>query len=151
MASASCITIEEDGDDACSASKAGSLCKYFKRKSSKETAQCHLCNVSMKCQGSSTSGLIRHLRAKHNITFRKQSPEVPVSKPKSQQATTDKFRAEKSLEEVIAKMAAVDGIPFHVIENSAFIKTSLAAQGFKLSQRHGSAREQTGAFLFKPS
>ena len=72
MESASCIGIEDDGDDECSASTSGSVWKYFNKKSSQESVQCQLCNAAIKCKGSSTSGLIRHLRAKHNITFNKQ-------------------------------------------------------------------------------
>ena len=125
MESASSTTIEDDEDDAFSASTAGSLWKYFNEKSSQESAHCQLCNASMKCRGSCTSGLIRHLRAKH-ITFNKQSLNK-VCKSKSQQATVDKFRTKKSYGEVIAKMAVVDSIPFHVMENSEFIQKSLAA------------------------
>ena len=47
------------------------------------------------------------------------------------------FFSKKSVQEVIAKMAAVDGIPFHVIENSEFIRKSLATQGLKLTYHQG--------------
>ena len=52
------------------------------------------------------------------------------------------FSSKKSVQEVIAKMAAVDGIPFHVIENNEFIRKSLVTQGLKLTYHHGCAREK---------
>ena len=125
--------------------------KYFAKNKTKESANCKLCsNVSLKCKGSSTSGLLRHLRSKHNITISIKRPfnNIPVHEAKKQTTISD-YKKSPPLQELVAKMAAIDGIPFHVIENSDFIRKSLAAQGYKLSQRHGSAQEQTSLFFME--
>ena len=155
------ITIcDEVGYASCSTSSATgtttdceseSVWKYFAKNKTKESANCKLCsNVSLKCKGSSTSGLLRHLRSKHNITISIKRPfnNIPVREAKKQTTISD-YKKSPPLQELVAKMAAIDGIPFHVIENSDFIRKSLAAQGYKLSQRHGSAQEQTSLFFME--
>ena len=139
------ITIcDEVGYASCSTSSATgtttdceseSVWKYFAKNKTKESSNCKLCsNVSLKCKGSSTSGLLRHLRSKHNITISIKRPfnNIPVLEAKKQTTISD-YKKSPPLQELVAKMAAIDGIPFHVIENSDFIRKSLAAQGYKLS------------------
>ena len=64
-----------------------------------------------------------------------------------QQKTIDiMFSSKNSGQEVIAKLAAVDGILFRVIENSEFIRKSLATQGLKLTYHHGCTREKISLF-----
>ena len=51
-----------------------SVWEYFQKTSgSEESARCKVCQVVIKCKGSCTSGLICHLRSKHNITTTKKS------------------------------------------------------------------------------
>ena len=40
---------------------------YFTKSLNKEVAVCNKCKTSIKCRGWSTSGLIRHLKSKHDI------------------------------------------------------------------------------------
>ena len=41
--------------------------QYFKKDVKGESAVCKECNAHIKCRGWSTSGLIRHLKNKHNL------------------------------------------------------------------------------------
>ena len=149
------ITIEDDsasdievGECTTSTSTTTeSVWEYFQKTSgSEESARCKVCQVVIKCKGSSTSGLIRHLRSKHNIITTKKSVGQSQPSMRRQKTIDTMFSSKKSVQEVIAKMADVDGIPFHVIENSEFIRKSLATQGLKLTYHHGCAREKTSLF-----
>ena len=40
---------------------------YFTKSVNEEVAVCNKCKTSIKCRGWSTSGLIRHLKSKHDI------------------------------------------------------------------------------------
>ena len=50
---------------------------YFTKSVNEEVAVCNKCKTSIKCRGRSTSGLIRHLKSKHDI---EKSLVVPWAK-----------------------------------------------------------------------
>ncbi|GAB0098466.1 hypothetical protein DMENIID0001_142040 [Sergentomyia squamirostris] len=52
---------------------------YFK-KSSDDTALCNYCSRHLKCTGSSTTGLRRHLRSIHNISPDDEAPAKSIKK-----------------------------------------------------------------------
>ena len=116
--------------------------KYFKRGSDKNIVICIYCNKELSCKGSQTTGLHRHLEAKHKMT--RGSTEDNTISPKRTKLSTTATTLEKylkcvkmeTLEEVIAKLAVVDNMPILTITKSEFIRNSLKLQGFKQLPQH---------------
>lgn len=54
--------------------------KYFVKGSTQDFAICKECKIEIECKGWSTSGLIRHLKNKHNI----EKSEVAQTKRKAE-------------------------------------------------------------------
>lgn len=110
--------------------------KHFK-KLPDERAQCSRCPKILLCKGASTSGLWRHLKNKHNLSSAEPT-EVPVKQPKlcaapaEKQSSLDPFLKRKSLCEIVARLAAFDGISISAISKSKFIRESMSTRGFKL-------------------
>lgn len=116
----------------------GDLWNHFK-KLPDERAQCSKCPKILLCKGSSTSGLWRHLKNKHNFpTPTEESPRLPAKQsklsaaPAQKQSSLDPFLKRKSLCEIVAGLAALDGIPIASISKSKFIRESIAQRGFRL-------------------
>lgn len=134
--------------------------KYFKR-ISPEKAKCLKCvNTVLSCKGSSTSGLIRHLAGVHKIYKDGDGPasKSPSSKspPSKQQRISESplMKAlqkdqKPSLEEVVSRMAAVDGFSFNQINTSDFIQHSLKKDGYKVSKDKNFARDCVSVFYAK--
>lgn len=116
--------------------------RYFKRlPSDAEKAQCLRCMQILKCKGSSTSGLLRHLEFKHNITCKRQVPASTGQQPDSPEPSSSRalaipsilnFVKRRTLNEEVARMAAKDGFSVNGITNSEFIRQSFTARGMKL-------------------
>ena len=84
----------------------------------------------------STSGLLRHLKAKHYIVPEKSTLEVD-SNPKrckldSQPEITSALCRRESIEEIVAKLVACDVFSVHEITDSSFIRKSLALRRYIL-------------------
>ena len=88
----------------------------------------------------STSGLLRHLKAKHSILPEKSALEVDSSakrcKLDSQPKITSALCRRESIEEIVAHLIACDGFSVHGITNGSFIRTSLALGGYMLPNNH---------------
>ncbi|CAM1307177.1 Uncharacterised protein r2_g1712 [Pycnogonum litorale] len=107
--------------------------QYFKRDVKDESAICKECNAKIKCRGWSTSGLSRHLKNKHNIekpvisSTKRSAEESPSTsnKRKIGQQTLYFFVKKETCEEIVTKLATVDGISINAITKSEFIGRSL--------------------------
>lgn len=113
--------------------------RYFKKlPSDAEKAQCLRCSQILKCKGSSTSGLLRHLQFKHNISCKRhvQAPTDQEPEPSSSKApaipSMINFVKRRGLNEEVARMAAKDGFSVNGITNSEFIRQSFTSRGMKL-------------------
>ena len=77
--------------------------KNFTKNASGNSAACNLCNISIKCVGGTTSGLIYHLQRKYCINLLKGSePPLPF-KPVALRTNFD---------ETIATLVSVHGVTF---------------------------------------
>jgi len=107
--------------------------QYFERQNEGE-AKCLECQKIISCKGWSISGLSRHLQKKHNIFEKKnEDEEQSCQKQKLEPGFSAFFKKEfVSLEEIVSKLAAQDGISIHAICNSKFIRSALLDKGLKL-------------------
>lgn len=105
--------------------------KHFEK--NENNAKCNICQRILSCKNSSTSGLIRHLEIIHNILVNKKRlsrENVDVIAKKTVKTTTN--IPQQSLEAIVAKLAASDGMSMRTIANSCFLRESIISKGFKL-------------------
>ena len=109
---------------------------YFTKSVNEEVAVCY------KCRGWSTSGLIKHLKSKHDIeksvvvpakrTAVDDSASTSSSKKTTVQQKLMFFIRKDTREELVTKLAAVDGFLINAITKSEFIGQSFSEKGFVL-------------------
>lgn len=104
-----------------------------------ETARCKKCLQTLSCKGSSTSGMLRHMKNKHGVEFKPTASNDPANDkssnlpgPMKQQSSMLKYVKRQSLSEIVARLAAVDGFSINAITKSDFIRQSITARGFSL-------------------
>lgn len=115
---------------------------HFLREKCGQSAQCKLCKTILKTVGGSTKGLHEHLKRRHDVTLKRKAEddgealsEHPT--PKARKTATSagpmtKFlldRNENTLQAVIARMTARDGLPFRVFTTSHDLRRGLTALG----------------------
>ena len=108
--------------------------KYFS-KVNDENAKCNKCEKIIGCKGSSTSGLGRHLLSLHSINVNKRKckeEEILSKKIIQQQPSILSFTKKQSLSEIVARLAALDGLSINAICSSQFIRQSLSSRQFNL-------------------
>ena len=106
--------------------------QYFD-KSGNGTAKCKKCSAMIKYQGVSTSGLRRHLH-KHDVML-ESSNSSSSSKQQKIGWTQEKLgfdRETKSLQEIVARLVAVDGISIHALCKSEYLRKSMSRDGMCL-------------------
>lgn len=108
----------------------------FLREPNGKCAKCKICDSIIKTSGGNTSGLRRHLSLVHKIQA-KPAGDADASAPKK--ACTPSVgsffpvvaaKDDKSLPHIVARMTALDGLPFRVFATSADIRAGLIARGF---------------------
>ena len=119
--------------------------KYFLRSGDKQTAQCTLCKKVMKVTQGSTKGLHTHIACCHREIVLKDSEKAELnatssssndkSDPpliKKQKVLTDFLHPKDSqtLEAVVSRLIAVDGLPLSVFVTSSDLRALLSAKGF---------------------
>ena len=109
---------------------------YFVKNLARQSATCKECKAEIQCKGFSTSGLIRHLFNKHNISKSKRTAEESEGNSSkhliSEKKITSFFIKKDSLQAIISKMVTLDGISVNSITNSEFIRSALTDRGFNL-------------------
>ncbi|XP_077291788.1 uncharacterized protein LOC143915180 [Arctopsyche grandis] len=112
----------------------------YKRNGDKAT--CTLCPKILGCKASLTTGLHRHLQKIHKMERASQETlalTVPASTSKQQklEETSNLISSSRkiTLEKIVSKLAAKDGIPIFTICKSEFIRNSLNLQNFKLPKQ----------------
>lgn len=108
-------------------------------------AICLKCNKIIKCKSSSTSGLHRHLERIHNMKRKEHEPakDKPSAKrPRTLHSFFDSstLTSSISLEQIVAKLAARDGISINAITKSELIHNSISSLGFRLPKCHKAVR-----------
>ena len=90
-----------------------------------EKAKCKLCQAILKAAGSSTKGLIMHLKLQHKIAEKSSRVEVAkIDEPKLKMRKVDSFfKSEKeSLDELVTQLTAIDGLTFNQIATSGRLR-----------------------------
>ncbi|XP_065682373.1 zinc finger BED domain-containing protein 3-like [Hydra vulgaris] len=105
--------------------------QYFCKEKSGESAICKKCNVKIMCKGFSTSGLLRHLKNTHKDLDlnMKRLLEDTGSENKIVQKKITLFVKQQTIEEIVSKLATVDGFSINAITKSEFIRKSLSEKG----------------------
>ncbi|CAH0560625.1 unnamed protein product [Brassicogethes aeneus] len=129
------------------ANESDSVWFYFLiEKDSGQTAKCRRWQAILKTKGGSTKGLITHLKV-HKIDLldkrlnqSQDGPSAGTSKmvevvgnnPPSKQKKKYflVYKNDKSFEAIVARMTAVDGLPFSIFINSSDLRQLLKARGF---------------------
>ena len=108
--------------------------QYFYKEISSESATCKKCNVKIMCKGFSTSGILHHLKNAHKELDLdlKHSHENTGSETGNVQRKMTMFVKKQAVEEIVSKLATVDGFSINVITKSEFIRKSLSEKGMVL-------------------
>lgn len=109
--------------------KTSNAWKYFKKNEKEEKASCLRCLRQILCKGGSTSALKRHLKTAHLIECDKESPETNIETQPAQQSILN-YAKRVTLDEVLSRLAAEDGLTIRQITRSKFIQESLSSRGF---------------------
>lgn len=124
--------------------------KYFTKTPKEGLAQCLKCPKKISTKGSNTTGLVRHLEHIHKISIKNTETQASTSagysadnrdeqpsdpkKSKSMLQKTLHFepKNKQSLGEIVAVLAAKDGLTIRQITKSDFIRESLRLRRFNL-------------------
>lgn len=122
----------------------------------KQSAKCKYCDIIIATKGGSTKGLHVHFNSKHTkirekvteasssiitvhdkdinskINQREPDESGESAPPKKQSKILDYFASpnENSLDAILARMTALDGLPFRVFVTSVDLRKALMARGF---------------------
>lgn len=121
---------KKDGD-------ASSVWSHFMVAKDGKTAQCKHCPAILKTLGGSTKGLHTHLSSKHDMKVVTPMPsssaghsgEEPPLKRKIS-SVADYFVKTDTLDDVLARMTAIDGLPFSVFVTSKDLRALLLSKGY---------------------
>ena len=138
---------------------------YFTKSVNEEVAVYNKCKTSIKCRGWSTSGLIRHLKSKHEYIMQhdiEKSVVVPAkrsavddgastssSKKTTVQQKLTFFIRKDTREELVTKLATVDGFSINAITKSEFIRQSFSEKGFVLPKNSSDVMDLVHTQYFK--
>jgi len=115
---------------------------HFLREKCGQSAQCKLCKTILKTVGGSIKGLHKHLKRRHDINLKRKAdddgegtseqPTAKARKTATSGGPMTKFlldRNENTLQAVIARMTARDGLPFRVFTTSPDLRRGMTALG----------------------
>lgn len=108
----------------------------------KDGGVCKLCSRQIKAAGGSTSGLRGHLKSQHEINLLKRGKSIPLSgisgkrdsQPYKEISTiTSYFKpiVDDSFPAVIARLTALDGLPFNKFCTSEDLRKLLKVKGYR--------------------
>ncbi|GFS71043.1 BED-type domain-containing protein [Nephila pilipes] len=123
--------------------------QYFIKNKNEESAKCMKCSSILKCRGWSTSGLLRHLQIRHNISKATQSVSSGLENTEINKRKIDSYNniiitseqknpllsyflkeKKETLEEIVSKLVCVDGFTVNAITKSNLIRKSLHDKGY---------------------
>lgn len=127
------------------------------KKTGNDKAICNHCNKILSCKGSSTSNLQNHLKTAHKIILQNKLAELDKEETlgsftarKKTANILDFVRSKKKcLEEIVSRLAAIDGFSINGITNSSFIRNSFQQQGLLLPRNKSRVMSLIHAFYEK--
>lgn len=109
-----------------------SVWRYFLTNKDRNKGKCLQCFRIIRADGSSTSALHSHMKNIHKVNTLKRHLDVASPSPSTSKITDFYGKSDnESLDEVISRMAALDGISFQLFCTSEDIRKGLIARGFK--------------------
>ncbi|KAI8114912.1 hypothetical protein CVS40_12775 [Lucilia cuprina] len=115
-----------------------SVWKYFTKNDNKsQTARCTKCPKILSCRGSSTSGLINHLRNVHKIELPSKSADKEgPSSSNVEKIPFTKLPVKKNndIAEILARCVSEDGMSVRAVKNSKIIIDYLKMKGLKMPE-----------------
>ena len=126
--------------------KKDGIWSHYLRDRTGSSAQCITCRKILKCSGGSTKGLHVHQQTVHGSENVKQKV-IPVLdslvNPPKKRKIIDYFHSgENSLPAVLARMTAIDGLPFALFITSSDLRQCLRSMGHELPKCAKSIRVQ---------
>lgn len=120
--------------------------EYFLREQTGELAKCKKCQKLLKTTGGSTSSLHKHMSSIHSVVIKsvKRPPPdstTPLAKRNTSSITNYLTVHDNSLEAVLARMTAGDGLPFRIFATSVEMRKSLASRGFEVPKSANTIRD----------
>ena len=104
-----------------------------------------MCQAILKAAGSSTKGLITHLKSQQKIVVKSSQVEevAKTDEPKLKIRKIDSFfKSEKqSLGELVSQLTAIDGLTFNQIATSERLRRAFNADGYDLPRSHKKVRD----------
>ena len=103
-----------------------------------------MCQAILKATGSSTKGLITHLKSQHIIAVKSSRVEVAkIDEPKLKIRKIDSFFKSKkqSLGELVSQLTAIDGLTFNQTATSERLRRAFKADGYDLPRSHKKVRD----------
>ncbi|KAL0850731.1 hypothetical protein ABMA28_006673 [Loxostege sticticalis] len=127
-----------------------SVWRHFLRARDKNSAKCKECNKILKCVGGSTSGLHKHLKNVHELRGEEHGKDLsnqlhqesgnPSTSRKRKISDYFESSTNPSMETMISRMVALDGMPFRVLANSDDQRLLFQKVGHKLPKSANSIR-----------
>lgn len=145
-------------------SKRSAVWLHFEKTNVVGKAKCLTCGDIISCAGSTTTGMRFHAKL-HNILFDKITNELPAdAEPKTENNTktnpTKKFKSDESnqtsmlsyirknsLQQILAKCAAKNGISIHQITSCDAIGGYVSSQGYAMPKSETSVWNQIHLFF----
>lgn len=112
--------------------KKSEVWNHFTKKN-KDNAVCNICGHNIGCRGSSTTAMANHLSKKHSIPIKRtveNNPEKQISV--EYRSSLLKFLKKVSLNAILSKCAAEDGLSIRQIKNSTAINEYVSFKGHKM-------------------
>lgn len=107
-----------------------SVWRFFRTNKNQDKGQCIKCLRVLKAENKSTGGLHNHMKTVHNENvLKRQSNEIASSSATKITSFFQNTEVE-TLDQVLSRMAALDGIPFQLFCTSEDIRKGLLARGF---------------------
>ena len=122
--------------------------EHFLRETTGELAQCKICRKVLKTSGGSTGSLHKHLKSIHSVvsnpTKRLSSETAADGEPSKKRSTSsiaNYFVAhDNSMDAVLARLTAADGLPFSIFITSSEMRKSLLVRQFDVPKSANTIR-----------
>ena len=131
-------------EDVVGSSRKSEVWQNFTYCKTTEKAKCKLCQAILKAAGSSTKGLIMHLKSQHKIAVKSSRVKVAkINEPKLKIRKIDSFFKSKkqSLGELVSQLTAIDELTFNQIATSERLPRAFKADGYDLPKSHKKVRD----------
>jgi len=121
--------------------KRSNVWSYFSQKQhNSPVANCKKCGKTISCRGSTTSALINHLKSNDICINKKENDADCLIENENKKNKIEKPNTmlnfvkikKESLEEILSRVAAVDGMSIYAITKSKAIKGYIESKGYKM-------------------